>query len=51
MPLVSARVPPEGPFVRIRPFSAPGRSKEEALAMVKNHIRTEFKRVPEMPEA
>ena len=47
--MVSAQVPPEGPFVRVRPFSALGRSGEEALAMVKDQIRIEFKRVPEMP--
>ena len=46
---ISARVPPEGLFVRIRPFSALGRSEEEALAMVKDQIRMEFKRVPELP--
>jgi len=49
--MVSARVPSEGPFVRIRPFSALGRSEEEAIAMVKDQIRMEFKRVPETPEA
>ena len=39
--MVSARVPSEGPFVRIRPFSALGRSEEEALAMVNRFIPDE----------
>ena len=47
--MVSARVPAEGPFVRIRPFSALGRSGEEALQMVQDQIRMEFRRVPETP--
>ena len=48
--MVSARVPSEGPFVRIRPFSALGRSPEEALEMVQDQIRREFRRVPDLPE-
>ena len=46
--LASARVPAEGPFVRVRPFSALGRSEEESLEMLQDQIRMEFRRVPEI---
>lgn len=49
--LISARVPPEGQYVRVRPFSALGRSQEEALEMLKDQIRREFRRVPEIPDS
>lgn len=48
--LVSASVPPEGRFVRIRPFSALGRSEEQALEMLKEQIRAEYRKVPAAAE-
>ena len=45
--LASARVPKEGPFVRVRPFSALGRGEEVTVEMLKDQIRTEYKRIPE----
>ena len=47
--MISARVPAQGRFVRIRPFTALGRTEEEALTLVKDQIRMEFRRVPEGP--
>jgi len=44
--LASARAPGIGPFVRVRPFSALGRSEEEALDKLKDQIRAEYRRVP-----
>lgn len=46
--LASARVPKEGMFVRVRPFSALGRTEEEAAEMLKEQIRFEYRRVPEV---
>lgn len=47
----SARAPKEGMFVRVRPFTALGHSEEEALEMLRNQIRTEFRRLPEVRPA
>ena len=47
--LAAARVPKEGMFVRVRPFSAIGTSTDEALALLKSQIRMEFEIVPDTP--
>ncbi|MEE2822152.1 MAG: hypothetical protein VYA53_04135 [Acidobacteriota bacterium] len=47
--LAAARVPKEGMFVRVRPFSAIGTSADEALALLKSQIRMEFEIVPDTP--
>lgn len=44
--LAAARVPREGMFVRVRPFSAIGRSEEEAVELLKDQIRSEYQAVP-----
>ncbi len=46
--LASAHVPKEGLFVRVRPFSALGRSHDGAVEMLQDQIRLEFRRVPEV---
>jgi len=46
--MASARAPREGPYVRVRPFSALGTSEEEALERLKNQIRQTYRRVPEI---
>ena len=46
--LASARAPHEGPFVRVRPFSAIGTNKEEAVDLLKKQIKQTYKKVPEM---
>lgn len=46
--LASAKVPKEGMFVRVRPFSALGKSEEEALQMLRDQIRMEYRRLPEV---
>ncbi len=43
--MAKARHPSEG-FVRVRPFSALGRQEDEALQMVKDQIRLEYRRIP-----
>ena len=47
--LASARVPPQGPFVRVRPFSALGRGRDESVTLLKQQIEMEYRRVPEPP--
>jgi len=47
--LAAARVPREGMFVRVRPFSAIGTSEDEAVTLLKDQIRLEFKSVPDSP--
>jgi hypothetical protein len=47
--LAAARVPREGMFVRVRPFSAIGTNEDEAVTLVKEQIRLEFESVPESP--
>ncbi len=47
--LAAARVPREGMFVRVRPFSAIGTSEDEAVTLLKDQIRLEFKSVPDPP--
>ena len=47
--LAAARVPREGMFVRVRPFSAIGKSEEEAVELLKDQIRLEYKTVPDPP--
>ena len=47
--LAAARVPREGLFVRVRPFSAIGRSEEEAVELLKDQIRLEYQTVPDSP--
>jgi len=44
--MASARVPEEGMFVRVRPFSAIGTDEEEALELLKKQIRMENRSVP-----
>ena len=44
--MVSARVPEEGMFVRVRPFSAIGTNEAEALELLKKQIRMEYRSVP-----
>jgi hypothetical protein len=44
--LASARAPQIGPFVRVQPFSALGRSEDEALRFLKQQIEFEFRKVP-----
>lgn len=46
--MASARAPMEGAFVRTRPFSAIGKSQEEALDLLKDQIREEYRKVPEI---
>jgi len=48
--LAAARVPSEGPFVRIRPFSALGTSEEEAIQLLQDQIRLEYRKVPRVSE-
>lgn len=38
----------EGPFVRRRPFSALGRSEEEAVELLKGQIELEYRKTPEI---
>ena len=45
--LASARVPAVGPYVRIRPFSALGTDRDEAIELLKKQIRMEFRRLGE----
>ena len=47
--LAAARVPKEGMFVRIRPFSAIGTNEDEAVTLLKNQIRLEFQSVLDPP--
>ena len=47
--LAAARVPREGLFVRVRPFSAIGKSEEEAVELLKDQIRLEYKTVHDSP--
>ena len=47
--LAAAHVPREGMFVRVRPFSAIGTSEDEAVTLLKDQIRLEFKSVPDSP--
>ena len=44
--MASARVPDEGMFVRVRPYSSIGTNEEEALDLLKKQIRTENRSVP-----
>lgn len=48
--LASARAPRVGSFVRIRPFSALGRSDHEAIDLLKVQIEDEFREIPAMEE-
>ena len=43
--LASARVADLGPYVRIRPFSALGTDRDEAIELLKKQIRLEFRRL------
>jgi hypothetical protein len=36
-------------FVRVRPFSAIGRNKEEAVELLQDQIRLEYQTVPDPP--
>ncbi len=47
--LAAARVPKEGLFVRVRPFSAIGKSEKEAVELLKDQIRLEYQPVPDSP--
>ncbi len=49
--LASARAPRQGMFVRVRPFSAIGRTQEEALELLRSQIRMEYRRVPDLTAA
>lgn len=44
--MASARAPKHGMFVRVRPFSALGGDREQALELLKNQVRLEFRRLP-----
>lgn len=44
--LASACAPHIGRFVRVRPFSALGRSEEEALEMLKQQVEFEYRKLP-----
>ncbi len=44
--LASARVDATGPYIRIRPFSAMGTDRDEAIEFLKKQIRLEFRRLP-----
>ncbi len=44
--MASARVAATGPYVRIRPFSALGTDRDEAIELLKKQIRLEFRRLP-----
>ena len=48
--LVLASTPSEreGPFVRRRPFSALGRSEDEAFELLKSQIELEYRKLPEL---
>lgn len=46
--LATARAPQEGMFVRVRPFSSLGRTEETSLEMLKDQIRMEYRRLPEL---
>lgn len=46
--LASAQAPAEGMYIRVRPFSALGTDRDEALEILKNQIREEYRKVPEM---
>ena len=43
--LASARAADLGPYVRIRPFSALGTDRDEAIELLKKQIRLEFRRL------
>ncbi len=45
--LASARVPNEGFFVRVRPFSVLLQGEAAAVEHLKEQIRMEFRRLPE----
>ena len=45
--LASARAAAVGPYVRIRPFSALGTDRDEAIELLKKQIRMEFRRLGE----
>jgi hypothetical protein len=45
--MASARAPQDGPFIRVRPFSAIGTDEEEALSLLKKQIRHHYRKVPE----
>ncbi len=47
--LAAARVPREGLFIRVRPFSAIGRNQEEAVELLQDQIRLEYQTVPDPP--
>ena len=44
--LATARAAQEGMFIRVRPFSALGKSEDEALALLKDQIKLEYHRIP-----
>jgi|GEM_PF-7087268 len=45
--LASARAPQVGPYVRVKPFSALGRSREKAIELLKEQIAFEYRKLPE----
>ena len=49
--LAAARVPKEGMFMRVRPFSAIGTNEDEAVTLLKDQIRLEFESVPDPPSS
>ncbi len=51
MVMASARVPKEGMFIRVRPFSAIGRDEPKAIELLKAQIALEMRRVPETRSA
>lgn len=49
--LASARAPRQGRYVRVRPFSAIGTSEEQAVELLKEQIRFEYRKVPDLKTA
>jgi hypothetical protein len=46
--MASAKAPASGMFIRIRPFSAIGRSEEEAVRLLHSQIEMEYRKIPDM---
>lgn len=49
--MASATAPPSGRFVRVRPFSAIGRSEDEALELLRSQIQMEYRTIPDLSAA
>ncbi|MGH9339022.1 MAG: hypothetical protein ACRD1R_05420 [Acidobacteriota bacterium] len=44
--MASARTPKEGPYTRVRPFTALVIGRENAIESLKEQIRLEYRKVP-----